>query len=318
MEKIVHLDAIAIPAEYPMPRPDFEHEWVSYETTAYEDIAERCKDATIVVTNKCRMSAEVLKQCPKVKFIAELATGYNNIDIDYCREHGIGVATIQGYSTASVAEHALTMMLMLSRSMIKTRKKMEQGLWVNANCFCQLPYPIVDLNGRTLTVIGSGAIGSRIGDLARAFGMKVLKAEHRSATTIRPGYTPFAEAIAAADFISVNCPLNAETTNLITAKEMAAMKPDVIIINNARGGVINEQDLTEAVLNGTIGGAAADVASVEPLTPDHPYVKLQNNDNFLLTPHQAWMSADCLVELCRQFKENLEAFHAGKSVRRIV
>ena len=318
MEKIVHTDAIAIPSEYPLPRPSFEHEWISYETTAPEELVERVKDATIIVTNKSKLTAEVLAQCPKLKFIAELATGYNNIDIDYCKEHGIGVANIQGYSTDSVAEHAITMMLMLSRSMIKTRKKMEDGLWVNANCFCQLPYPIVDLKGRTLTICGSGSIGSRIGEIAKAFGMNVIKAEHRNASAVRPGYTAFAEAIAQADFLTVNCPLNADTENLITAKEIATMKKSVIIINNARGGVVNEQDLVKAVLNGDIAGAAADVASVEPLTSDHPYVQLQKNDNFLLTPHQAWMSHDCLVALVKQFGENLEAFYKGESLRRIV
>lgn len=318
MEKIVHLDAIAIPAAFPMPRPSFEHEWVSYENTPYEQIVERCQDATIVVTNKCRMSAEVLAQLPKLKFIAELATGFNNIDIDYCREHGIGVATIQGYSTDSVAEHTLTMMLMLARSMIPTRQKMENGLWINANCFCQLPYPIVDLKGKTLTVIGVGAIGSRIGDLAKAFGMHVLKAEHRQATSVREGYTAFVDAIAQADFISVNCPLNAETADLITAKELSLMKPSVVIVNNARGGVVNEADLVACLEQGKIGGAAADVASVEPLTPNHPYVKLQNCPNFILTPHQAWMSEDCLTELCRQFLENIEAFARGEKIRRIV
>lgn len=318
MEKIVHLDAIAIPKDFPMPRPSFEHEWISYENTPYEKIVERCKDATIVVTNKCKMTAEVLSQLPKVKFIAELATGYNNIDIDYCKEHGIGVATIQGYSTDSVAEHTLTMMLMLARSMLPTRKLMEKGLWVNANCFCQLPFPIVDLKGKTLTIVGSGAIGSRIGELAKAFKMNVLKAEHRNATSVREGYTAFSDAIAQADFISVNCPLNAETNNLITSKEMATMKPNVVIVNNARGGVVNEADLVEALENGKIGGAAADVSSVEPLTPDHPYVKLQQNPKFILTPHQAWMSEACLEELCRQFLENIEAFAKGETVRRIV
>ena len=192
--------------------------------------------------------------------------------------------------------------------MIKTRKKMEDGLWVNANCFCQLPYPIVDLKGRTLTICGSGSIGSRIGEIAKAFGMNVIKAERRNASAVRPGYTAFAEAIAQADFLTVNCPLNADTENLITAKEIATMKKSVIIINNARGGVVNEQDLVKAVLNGDIAGAAADVASVEPLTSDHPYVQLQKNDNFLLTPHQAWMSHDCLVALVKQFGEN-QAFH---------
>ncbi len=318
MEKIVHTDAIAIPAQYPLPRPSFEHEWVSYETTTAEELVDRVKDATIIVTNKSQLTAEVLAQCPKLKFIAELATGYNNIDIEYCKAHGIGVANIQGYSTDSVAEHAITMMLMLSRSMIKTRKKMEDGLWVNANCFCQLPYPIVDLKGRTLAIVGSGAIGSRIGEIAKAFGMNVLKAERRSASSVRPGYTAFAEAVAQADVLTVNCPLNADTNNLITTDVIRTMKKSVIIINNARGGVVNEQDLVDAILNGDIAGAAADVASVEPLTEDHPYVKLQNNDNFILTPHQAWMSHDCLVALVKQFQENIEAFHKGESLRRIV
>lgn len=318
MEKIVHTDAIAIPAQYPLPRPSFEHEWVSYETTTAEELVDRVKDATIIVTNKSQLTAEVLAQCPKLKFIAELATGYNNIDIEYCKAHGIGVANIQGYSTDSVAEHAITMMLMLSRSMIKTRKKMEDGLWVNANCFCQLPYPIVDLKGRTLAIVGSGAIGSRIGEIAKAFGMNVLKAERRSASSVRPVYTAFAEAVAQADVLTVNCPLNADTNNLITTDVIRTMKKSVIIINNARGGVVNEQDLVDAILNGDIAGAAADVASVEPLTEDHPYVKLQNNDNFILTPHQAWMSHDCLVALVKQFQENIEAFHKGESLRRIV
>ena len=318
MEKIVVTDAISIPKAYPLPRPSFEHEWVSYETTTPDELVDRVKDATIIVTNKSRLTAEVLSQCPKVKFIAELATGYNNIDIDYCKEHGIGVANIQGYSTDSVAEHAITMMLMLSRSMIKTRKEMENGLWVNANCFCQLPYPVVDLAGRTLTVIGSGSIGSRVGAIASAFNMKVLKAERRGAQSVRDGYTRFEDAIAQADFISVNCPLTPDTTNLITSKEIATMKKSVFIINNARGGVVNENDLVEAIVSGAIAGAGADVASVEPLTADHPYVKLQNNDNFLLTPHQAWMSHDCLQALVKQFGENLEAFHKGESLRRIV
>lgn len=318
MEKIVHLDAIAIPAEFPLPRPECEHEWVSYETTPYEEIAARCADATVVVTNKCRLTAENMAKMPKLKLVAELATGYNNIDIDYCREHHIAVTTIQGYSTKSVAEHTLAMMLTLSRSFIKTNKAMSEGLWVNANCFCQKPYPIVDLNGRTLTVVGSGAIGSYIGTLASAFGMRVLKAEHKGASSVREGYTAFSQAIFEADFISVNCPLNAETNNLIGKAEFAQMKPSVFVINNARGGVVNEADWVEAILEGKIAGGAADVASTEPLPEDHPFVKLQHNDNFLLTPHQAWMSDDCLVELCRQFKENVDAFFAGSSVRRIV
>ena len=318
MHRIVALDAISIPKAFPLPRPSFEHEWISYETTKYEEIVPRAQDATIIITNKCRLDRAVLEQLPRLQFIAELATGYNNIDVDYCKERGIGVATIQGYSTQSVAEHTLTMMLMLSRNMLITRKAMEEGLWVNANCFCQLPAPIHDLYGKTLTVVGNGAIGTKIADLARAFGMRTLKAEHKGAASVREGYTAFEEALKEADFISVNCPLNASTQNLITLKEMQLMKRSVCIVNNARGGVVNEADLITALKDGVIAGAAADVSSKEPLTPDHPYAAALKLNNFILTPHQAWMSDACLVELCRQFGENIEAFNEGRKVRRIV
>lgn len=317
MHRIVVLDAISIPKAFPLPRPSFEHEWVSYETTKPEEIVPRAKDATIVVTNKCKLTSQVLSQLPKLQFIAELATGFNNIDVAFCKEKGIGVATIQGYSTKSVAEHTLTMMLMLSRNSLITRKAMEDGIWVNANCFCQLPAPIVDLDGKTVAIIGNGAIGSRIGKLCEAFGMKVLKVEHKGESNIRKGYCEFDKAILEADFISVNCPLNDKTNNLITAREFGMMKKSCYIINNARGGVVNEQDLVNALLSEEIAGAAGDVASTEPLTSDHPFSKCLKMDNFILTPHQAWMSDACLTELVKQFGENLEAFNQGKRVRRV-
>lgn len=318
MHKIVILDAISIPKNFPLPRPDFEHEWVSYESTKADQIVQRCQDATIIATNKCKLTKEVLAQLPKLQFIAEMATGFNNIDIDYCKEHNIGVANIQDYSTNSVAEHTFAMLLMLSRSMVKTRNSMENGDWCSSECFCFLTDPIFDLHNRVLTIVGSGNIGKRIGEIAKVFGMQVLKAERKNASSIRDGYTKFEDAIAKADYISVNCPLNKDTTNLIGAKEFGMMKKDVFLVNNARGGVVNEQDLVDAILNKTIRGAASDVASVEPLPKDHPYVKLEKCPSFILTPHQAWMSNDCLTALTAQFKENIEAFVAGKSVRRIV
>lgn len=318
MEKIVDLDAISIPKAFPLPKLDLEYEWTAYETTPYELIVERAKDATVIITNKCKLDANVLSQLPKLKLISEMATGYNNIDVDYCKEHGIAVTTIQGYSTKSVAEHTLTMMLMLTRSMLTTRKAMEGGLWVNADCFCKLPAPIIDLNGKTITIIGNGAIGTYIGKLCSAFGMRVLKAEHKGAEAVREGYTDFESAIKEADFISVNCPLNAQTANLITKDEIAKMKKSVFIVNNGRGGIVNEQDLVDALKSGAIAGAAADVASTEPLPADHPFAGALTLENFILTPHQAWMSDACLTELVRQYKENVESFFKGERVRRIV
>lgn len=318
MEKLVYLDANTIPPTHPLIRPNIEHEWVEYQSTRPEELVERCRDATIITTNKCKLTRDVLSQLPKLKLIAELATGYNNIDVDYCKQKGIAVATIQGYSTKSVAEHTLTMMLMLSRSMIKCRRAMENRNWVNAQSFNLLPGPLIDLDGKTLTIIGSGHIGSRIAEIAMPFGMNVVKAEHRGAESVRDGYTAFEDAIARADYISCNCPLTKQTTNLITAKEIATMKKTVYIINNARGGVINEQDLVDAVVQGRIAGAATDVASSEPLTPEHPFVKVLDLENFIITPHQAWMSEASLEDFCRQFAENIEAFFKGEMLRRIV
>lgn len=318
MEKIVVLDSMSITNTKELVRPNIEHEWVSYESTDAKDIVERAKDATIIATNKCKITKEVIDKLPKLKFIAELATGYNNIDIDYCKQKGIAVANVQGYSTQSVAEHTLTLMLMLSRSMVATRHDMEQGKWINANCFCLTSGPIIDLKDKTLVVIGAGSIGKKIIEIAKAFSMKTLKAEHKNAVNVREGYTKFEDAIAQADFISLNCPLTKETTDLITDKEIALMKKSVFIINNARGGVINEQCLADAILNKTIAGAATDVVSVEPLAENHPYTKLLKCDNFIITPHQAWMSYASIVDLCEQFAQNIEAFCRGEMLRRIV
>ncbi len=317
--KIVVLDAISIPEEFAFPKPAFACDMVFYKTTSYEEIVDRCKDAFIIATNKCKLDKNILDKLPKVKLICELATGYNNIDIDYCKEKGIAVTNIQGYSTNSVAEHAIAMMLTLARSFMKTRDAMKDGVWVNAPSFCLMPGgSISDLNNKTLTIIGNGAIGKRIAEIAKVFNMKVLKAEHRGVSNVREGYTEFTHALKEADFISCNCPLNEKTLNLITKDEIALMKKSVIIINNARGGVVNENDLVNALLNEDIYGAASDVASIEPLPQDHVFTKVLKHDRFLLTPHQAWMSYDCLTELLRQFKENMDDFVLGKSTRRIV
>ncbi|MCR5084684.1 MAG: D-2-hydroxyacid dehydrogenase [Succinivibrionaceae bacterium] len=317
MEKIVVLDASTIPAGFPLVRPAIEHEWVEYPVTRPEEIVPRAKDATIVVTNKCKLTREVIGQLPALRFVAELATGFNNIDVACCRERGIGVANIQDYSTRSVAEHTFAMILTLARSFVSTCREVSSGAWQRSPTFNMLTGPIRDLDGRTLTVVGSGAIGSRIGAIGAAFGMRVLKAEHKGAASIREGYTEFSEALCSADFISVNCPLTPETSNLISLGEMKAMKREVILVNNARGGVVNEADLVTALEQGIIAGAAADVVSTEPLPADHPYVKLLGRPDFILTPHQAWMSDDCLKALCRQFAENVEAFCRGERLRRV-
>ena len=318
MEKIVVLDALAIPEAYPLKRPSFEHEWVEYPNSKYEDLVSRALDATIVATSKCRLDSQVLSQLPKLKHVAVMATGYNNVDVAYCKEHGIAVTNIQDYSTESVAEHTITMMLMLSRSMLKTKDTIASGAWSKSPIFFMMPGPIVDLKGATLTVIGAGAIGSRIIELAKAFGMNTLKAERKGAASVREGYTEFYKAIESADFISVNCPLTADTANLIAAEDFERVKRNLILVNNARGGVVNEEDLVEAILSGKIAGAASDVVSAEPLPENHPYNKILGNHNFILTPHQGWCSHASLVVLVQQLVDNMEAVYNGKTLRRVV
>lgn len=318
MEKIVVLDAITIPKPHVLARPSIEHEWVEYDVTSQDLIVSRAQDATVIATNKCKITKEIIDQLPKLKFIAELATGYNNIDTEYCRQKGIGVANIQNYSTQSVAEHTLTMMLMLSRSMIACRADMEAGKWINAKSFCLTSGPIIDLKDKVLAVVGVGNIGKKILELGKAFSMRTIKVEHKNAMTVRDGYTAFKDAIAQADFISFNCPLNKDTQNLITKAEISLMKKSVFLINNARGGVLNEADIADAILQHKIAGYATDVASTEPLSADHPYAKILKCQNFIITPHQAWMSEASLNDLCAQFAQNVDAFFKGENLRRIV
>ncbi|MBU3827053.1 MAG: glycerate dehydrogenase [Candidatus Anaerobiospirillum merdipullorum] len=318
MEQIVVLDNSAIPAQYPLLRPNFAHTWTSYELTSYEDIVSCAREASMILTSKCKLDASVIAQLPNLRYIGCLATGYNNIDIKAAAARGIAVTNAQGYSTEAVAEHSITMLLYLARRLGTTEQAMQQGAWMKSPTFWMLPGGILmDLKGKVLTIIGAGAIGSRTAQLAAAFGMQIVKAEHKDATTIRPGYTAFNEALEMADAIIVCCPLTAQTINLIAAPELARLKPTCILINNSRGGLINENDMVTALLDGKLGGVGTDVASTEPLPATHPFSKVLHCPNFILTPHQAWASQGALEELLLQVKDNMEAFVRGERLRRV-
>lgn len=318
MVKIAVLDRSALPPECELLRPDFAHQWESWDLTPYDQVVERAAEAQMVLTSKVRLDRAVLEQLPHLKYIGLLATGYNNIDMAAAVERGIAVTNVQGYSTEAVAEHTVGMMLYLARRLGTAHRAIAGGSWSRSPTFWQLPGGMLsDLKGRTLTIAGVGAIGGRIGELARAFGMKIIKAEHKGASAVRPGYTEFTAALKAADVLTVNCPLTAATANLIDKAELALLKPHCLVLNNSRGGIINEEALVQALEQGKIGGAGADVASTEPLPADHPFNRVRAYDNFILTPHQAWMSGPALTELVRQVKENMEAFAAGRRLRRV-
>ena len=305
---IVFLDRNSLIAD--MRVPSFAHEWVDFEQSGPEDVVARLQDASIVITNKVKLPGELLAQTPGVKMIAVAATGTDNVDLGYCREHGIVVSNIRGYAVDTVPEHAFMMMLALRRNLIGWREDVRAGLWQQTDQFCLFTRPVNDLHGSTLGLVGYGSLGRGMQKLAEAFGMKVLVAEHKAAATPRDGYTPFDTVLREADVISLHTPLTAETRHMIGTREFGLMKPSALLINTARGNLVDEAALITALRSGRIGGAGFDVLAVEPPREGNPLLEL-DLPNFILTPHVAWSSREAMQTLADQLVGNIEAFVAG-------
>lgn len=308
MEHIVFLDRSTLEAT--IRRPAFPHQWEEYATTSPEKTAERLQHATIAITNKVPLRAETLVQLPQLRLIAEAATGVNNIDVDWCREHGIAVANIRNYAVHAVPEHVFMMILALRRNLLAYRADLQRGLWQQSDQFCLFTHPVRDIHGSTLGIIGHGALGQAVAEMAKAFGMKVLFAEHKGATAIRSGFTPFEQVLAESDVVTLHVPLTEATRNLIGAAELGRMKPSSLLINAARGGVVDEAALAEALREGRIAGAGCDVLSAEPPRAGNPLLEL-DLPNLILTPHVAWASREAMQILADQLIDNIEAFVAG-------
>ncbi|PKO37530.1 MAG: glycerate dehydrogenase [Betaproteobacteria bacterium HGW-Betaproteobacteria-6] len=317
MLRIVQLEGESLIAE--VRRPAFAHDWVEHAKTAPGQVVERLVGATIAITNKVAIDAAAVNALPDLKMIAVSATGTNNVDLDACRARGIVVSNIQGYAVHTVPEHVMALLLALSRNLVAWRETLLAGGWQRAEQFCLFDHPIRDLHGATLGLIGSGTLGNGVAKLAEAFGMRVLRAEHKGAAIVRPGYTGFAEVLAVADAISLHCPLTADTKDLIGEAELRAMKPSVLLINTARGGIVNEPALIRALKEGWIAGAGFDAITVEPPPADHPMIDpaLLALPNFLLTPHVAWSSRPAMQTLADQLIDNIEAFVAGAPKNRV-
>ena len=311
MHRIVHLEADSLIAD--LRRPAFAHHWAEHARTAAGEVAARLAGATIAITNKVPLGAEVIAALPELRMIAVSATGTNNVDLEACRARGIVVSNIRGYAVTTVPEHVLAMMLSLSRNLFAWRETIQAGGWQRATQFCLFDHPIRDLHGATLGLIGSGSLGNGVARLAEAFGMRVLRAEHRGAAAPRPGYTGFGEVLAAADVVSIHCPLTAATRHLIGEPELRAMKRSALLINTARGGIVDEAALARALREGWIAGAGFDVLTGEPPADDQPLLApdLLALPNFLLTPHVAWSSRPAMQVLADQLIDNIEAFAAG-------
>jgi len=317
MHRIVYLERESIIAN--VRRPDFPHHWVEHAKTLQPEVEERLAGATIAIVNKLQIDARLVAALPTLQMVAVAATGTNNIDLDACRSRGIVVANIRGYAVHTVPEHVFLLLLALSRNIIAYRQAVAAGSWQRSEQFCCFDFPIRDLHGATLAVIGSGSLGSGVARLAEAFGMRVLRSERKGATSVRPGYTPFEQTLREADAISLHCPLTTETKNLIGEAELRAMKPTALLINTARGGLVDEAALASALQRGWIAGAGFDVLTVEP--PNNGNLLLAPQllalPNFLLTPHVAWASQPAMQALGNQLTANLEAFVRGQPQNRV-
>ncbi len=313
---IVFLDRASLIAELRIP--NFDHTWVERPETPAGEVGEQLRRATVAITNKAPITKEVLEAAPRLRLVAVAATGVNNVDLEACRARGVAVANIRGYAQHTVPEHVFMLLLALRRNLPAWRETLKSGGWQRASQFCLFDHPIHDLHGATLGIVGHGSIGQGVARLAEAFGMRVLIAERRGATALRPGYTLFEEVLRQADCITLHTPLNEQTRNLIGPREFGLMKRSAVLVNCARGGVVDEAALIDALKGSRIAGAATDVLSEEPPRPDHtlrdhPLLDA-NLPNLLITPHVAWSSREAMQTLADQLIDNIEAFVDGQPV----
>ncbi len=306
--RIVFLDRSTLQAR--VRRPAFEHTWEEYAVTGAGELVERLQEATVAITNKVPLRAEALRRLPKLKLIAVAATGYDVIDIAYCQANGIAVANIRNYAVHTVPEHAFALITALRRSLIAYREDVEKGRWQQIDQFCFFDHPIRDLYGATLGIIGEGVLGQGTANIARGFGMRVLFADHAPPKAPGVVFTPLDQVLAESDVISLHVPLTADTRNVIGIEQFRRMKRTAILINTARGGLVDERALVQALKEGLIAGAGFDVLTREPPREGNPLLELRL-PNFILTPHVAWASDGAMQFLADQLVDNIEAFVKG-------
>lgn len=310
--KIVFLDRETLSPRTRLRVPGFAHEWEDHGQTRPDQVAARIAQAEIVVTNKVRLDAAALAQAPALRMVAVAATGTDPVDLAACRSRGIVVSNIRRYAVNTVPEHTFALIFALRRSLCAYRDAVRSGRWQAAGQFCFFDHPIRDLAGSTLGVIGDGALGQAVAGIGRALGMRVLMSGFKGRGDMGALYTPFGQVLAEADVLTLHCPLLPETRHLIGPAEFAAMQRAPLLINTARGGLVDEAAVGPALQAGQLGGAAFDVVSAEPPPADHPFMALLSRPDFLLTPHVAWASEQAVQALADQLIDNIEAFERGE------
>ena len=302
---IAFLDRSTVQAN--LRKPAFPHTYKEYPETVSDEIVERLQGITIAIINKIPMREEALRQLPDLKLIAVAATGTDVVDKAYCKARGIVVSNIRNYAFNTVPEHVFALAFALRRNLMAYRDDVRTGRWQECNQFCFFDYPIRDMRGSTLGIVGFGAIGKSLARIAEAFGLRVLAYDAVS----QPRLVDFETILRESDIISLHVPLTPQTRNMVGAKELAMMKRDAILINTGRGGLVDEHALADALKNGTIGGAGFDVLTTEPPKSGNILLDLRL-PNLIVTPHVAWASQEAMQILADQLIDNIEAFAAGE------
>ena len=312
--KIVFLDRDTLSPQTRLRKPGFPHQMQLFDQTTAEQVSERIADADVVITNKVKLTRQSLEAAPKLRLVVVAATGTDNVDLGASRERGIVVSNIRNYAGNTVPEHTFALIFALRRSLCAYQESVKKGRWQESGQFCYFDYPIRDLAGATLGVIGDGALGQAVAATGRAIGMRVLFSGFKGRSDQGVLYTPFERCLAESDILTLQCPLTPETHHMIGPAEFALMKRRPLLINTARGGLVDENAVGPALEAGQISGAGFDVVSVEPPPSGHPFIKLLERPDFVLTPHVAWASDEAVQGLADQLIDNVEAFVRGQPV----
>ncbi|MCI0507285.1 MAG: 2-hydroxyacid dehydrogenase, partial [Gammaproteobacteria bacterium] len=283
--------------------------WRYYDNSLDSEVVTRIKDADIVIANKVRIQQHHITQAKQLKLICIAATGANNVDLAAAANAGIAVTNVTNYATPSVVQHVFCLMLALTRKLIQYQAAVRGGRWQRSQFFCLLDYPITELSGKTLGIIGYGVLGKGVAAVGEAFGMHVLVAARKGAT-VGEGRVSMEQLLSQSDVISLHCPLTPETSNLIGAREFGLMKQGALLINTARGGIVNEMALLNALQSGKLGGAGIDVLVEEPPARGNPLLDTQL-PNLIVTPHIAWASAEARQRVVIEVVKNIQAFLNG-------
>ena len=311
--KIVFLDRDTLSPQTRLRAPGFPHVLVSHGRTAAAEVAARIADAEIVVVNKVRLDAAAIAAAPALRLVAVAATGTDNIDLAACQARGIVVSNIRHYAVHTVPEHTFALIFALRRSICAYRDAVRAGRWQASGQFCFFDHPIRDLAGSTLGVVGDGVLGQAVATIGRALGMRVLMSAFKGRADMGTLYTPFERVLAESDVLTLHCPLLPQTRHMIGATEFAAMRRAPLLVNTARGGLVDEAAVGPALAAGQLSGAAFDVVASEPPPPDHPFMALLDRPDFILTPHVAWASDEAVQALADQLVDNIEAFVRGQA-----